>query len=474
MSKGLLMKTKAIFAFIILLFSYHSTARTFAPTNVFSPSDRTMKLPYIKNKNFSFGASVEAARTSRGRNWHGEKSNILAIHDPDQEIVAGLRSPSNKRAKELLEKYFGSGFELVDGLKKDSPVGDVAFFGKYQEMSINLFSSYNIPFGNKRMGSFSVDVFLPLKSKKIDNLQFENLAPVYPAVGGSSIGDIIEIAGTNRKKLDELIKNLQPFMKKVANLDLCPTKNSGFGDLEIDLSWCKVFRTGKDVDRKDPKFINILPSLKFGFSIPSGKQKNEDSAFGMALGNDGAWSLIFGGGMELEVIDGIKVGVSTDYTYLFDKTKLRRLKTNPVAEEHQTDFLLLSKGLAKKEHGATIQACPFIQFFRLDENISLKFAYQYAEHKKDKLLTSAYLTEKDPAPSRALVRSPFQNEEINKGNTLNGWFVHNLIVQFNWDLATNARKVGGAPQVSLFYKKGIDGRSIIDSDTFGGQIGFTF
>ena len=85
--------SKNLFRVILAASLLPAVASAFAPVNVFSPDSSTLRMPYVRNKQFTFGLSGEYGRKSTGRNWDGKKSNILAMYDPDQEVVAAMRKP---------------------------------------------------------------------------------------------------------------------------------------------------------------------------------------------------------------------------------------------------------------------------------------------------------------------------------------------------------------------------------------------
>jgi hypothetical protein len=200
---------------------------------------------------------------------------------------------------------------------------------------------------------------------------------------------------------------------------------------------------------------------KVGASIPTSKEKNEDRAFSMPLGNDGAWGLPVGFGLELDFVHNIKAGLDADFLVLFDKKRTRRLKS----DFEQTEILLLNKGVATKEHGLMWQFHLFVQAYHIYKGLSAKFAYQFVKHDDDRLVPSG---------------NDFDFSIVNSANSIKEWTNHNLIFSLNYDLFTKRRHCQDeysssvTPQFHLFYKVAVGGKNVIDTSTIGGQWGIHF
>ena len=205
---------------------------------------------------------------------------------------------------------------------------------------------------------------------------------------------------------------------------------------------------------------------KLGVTIPSSQEKDEDRAFSMPLGNDGAWGLPLGLGIDVAFVHNITLGLNAEFLILFDKSRVRRLKTR----EEQTEFLLLHKGVATKEHGLTWQ---FHLYFMLrpltwfssagkksgDDGLWASFDYQFVRHDDDRL---------NPRSNE------FSFAIVNSARSLKEWTIHNLLFRAGYNFANLAKKWPVSPEINLFYKLPVAGKNIIDNHSFGGTIAINF
>lgn len=420
----------------------------FAPTNFFRPFDAAIRLPLVSDAHAKFGARVEYGDQRNGRNSDNKKRNVLAIHDDTQSTIKMIASPvgtvaTNQTIQDVTALF--TALAPVAPVLDDGTRGHEQFRGRFSEIDATLWGTYYLPF-DAIPGTLSISLHLPIVSKRVDQVQFEDLT-LNTSVGAAAIADN---AVTNT-----LTKDLATFVKTVGNLDLSNWNDSGLGDLVLMVDWWRGYRQDKDY----LKWVTLL--AKVGVSFPTSKEKNEDKAFSMALGNDGAWGLPVGIGMELDFVHNIKAGLDADFFVLFDKKRTRRLKTDPA----QTEILLLNKGVATKEHGLMWQFHLFLQAYHFYEGLSAKFAYQFVKRDDDRLVPAG---------------NDFDYSVVNSGNSVKEWTNHNLIFSLNYDLFTKRRHYRDeysssvTPQFHLFYKLSVGGKNVIDTSTVGGQVGIHF
>ena len=66
------------------------------------------------------------------------------------------------------------------------------------------------------------------------------------------------------------------------------------------------------------------------------------------------------------------------------------------------------------------------------------------------------------------------HDAINSANSLKKWDTKNIILQASWDFEESVKDCPGAPQLSVFYKRALSAKNMIDASTFGGQLTFNF
>jgi len=418
---------------------YTGSVHAFVHTNFFEPYDAAVKMPELSETSFIVGARLEYGSNSTGRTWDKKDANVLQLHDKTQSALSMLQDAKGDVVDKInTVKTTLDTFSATD----DGTRGHQKVTGDFDELDATVFARYELPF-DAIPGTVAISAHLPIKHKDVDSVKIEDMTSAENTVPADRI--------TRTYLTDASV--FKTNVKEFGGLSLDNWSQTGAGDLVLMLDWNEAYKV------RDEYLDYVTIAAKLGVSIPTGKEKDEDQAFAMALGNDGAWGLPFGVGLELDFDWDIKLGVDFDFLVLFDETRTRRLKTNM----YQTEFLLLNKGLATKEHGFTWQAHAYLQAFRFFYGLSAKVAYMYTHHDNDKFVSKS---------------DGFDSTIINTAKSLENWDTHNLIFSLNYD--GNIGKDGKeddwwcVPQVQLFYKLPVGGKNVIDCHTWGGQIGVSF
>jgi hypothetical protein len=439
--------TKKTISALLAIGTISGICNAFVQSNFFRPYDSALRLPLLKKSereslwlgDFHVGAQMEYGSRSSGRNWDNKRRNILQLHGDTQSIIQMLKEPVGNAVAKIDDILFQLGLPEDVG-----NIGKIKLFGDYKEFDINLHGSYKLPVKSFMPGDLLLSLYLPITHKKISGFRYEDLTPTEPGLG--LYAGHVEAA----RKVAEGVATLKEGLSKFGNLDISDWKKTGIGDIALLLEWQNRYR-------QDKEFLkNVYLRVKGGVSIPSGSQKDEDKAFSMPLGFDGAWGIPLGMGMELDYIHNIRAGIDVDFLILFDKTRMRRLKTHV----HQTELLLLNKGEATKEYGLTWQFHLFLQVYHLWRGFSAGSAYQFVKRDDDRL-----------SPKY----NDFSFSTVNSANSLKEWVAHNILFKVNYDFFEEEGKNWPiAPQVSLFYKLPIAGKNIIDNHTVGMQLAMNF
>jgi len=433
-----------------------TNVHAFVQTNFFNPHDAAIRLPRIdkmggKNlnkKKFHVGARFEYGSTREGRNWHSMNRNILAVHDDTQAAIAMLAKPvgsvkENTQLQDIKKAFLqwpgdlnGPILELGEG----KTLGRQKFTGSFREYDMTLFAGYTFP-ANFVQGTLELSAHMPIKHKEVTNIVMTDLT-------SDDVRD--RDAALVRTRLTN---NLKTYGKDFGGLDFSSWEKTGLGDLLLLCNWYNTYRQNKD-------YLKLATvHAKLGLSLPTGEQKDEDRVFSMPMGNDGAWGMPLGIGLELDFIHNIKLGIDADFLVLFDKERVRRLKTH----RGQTEFLLLNKGAATREYGLTWQFHLYLQAFRFLDNFSARVAYLFTKRDADRLIPKS---------------NDFSYETVNTAHSLRECNVHNIIFSLNYDLGVSKKlKKKDWPvvtQFNLFYKLGVSGKNFIDCDTIGGQVAIKF
>ncbi len=241
---------------------------------------------------------------------------------------------------------------------------------------------------------------------------------------------------------DNLISNVQQF----GDLRLCDWSARGMGDTLMYLHWERVFLQEKEWLKE------VAVNARCGVSIPTGKKKNEDMAFSFAFGNDGAWGLPFGAGLDLKFKKFLRAGVDIAFESIFNHTKDRRIVTDPA----QTDFLLLQKAPSRKEYGITQMFNLYLEP-QLTEKMTCRLAYMHTKHGSDKLY---------------ILGNSYSYTIANKAASLKEWTNHSAFFQIRYDNQGTLGLI--SPIISGFIQVPFNGKRSLNATSIGFDVAVHF
>ena len=406
----------------------------FAPNNFFKPYDYNLRLNEAGKKQHAFrlGANVEYGSRLTGKDWDSKTRNVLALYEETQAFIPSLMGPVNTAAVGVLAGLgapFG-GAPVDDGVR-----GHVALNGRFEMLDVTLQGRYALPF-RPVPGCLGLNVQLPIRDARVSVRQAADQTVVNFPVD-AAINALLADRAT-----------IQTSMKTYGGLDWSDWSKTDVGDLVVMLDWYNNYSQKKD------GLENVQLLAKLGLSIPTAAERDEDKAFSVALGNDGAWSVPFGLGLNLDFKYNIRLGAEAEFEVLFDHTKNYRMKT----EEHQTRFMLLNKGRASMDYGFSWKFNLMLQAYRFWQGCSLGVSYQYFKHDDDRLTPQS---------------NDFDANIANSAQWLKEYNMHHFIFRANWDGGC-CKRTGWTPQLSFFYKLPIDGKNAMLPQTFGGQLAINF
>lgn len=423
--------------FFISSFFIVDLTHPFVATNFFRPYDQAIRVPFNDHNNWQVGFFVESGEKSHGRTPDNEKANVLALYDAGQNVISMLNAPADTNPEQTTISCIRNTLVIGGPVADNGNVGLMSFRGKFSALQAHLMGAYRLPITSIDVpGIFALKVFLPIVHKKIKDLQIKDLAT------NDDFGGLLA-APLDKPLIDQIKNNLAQLTNTLGEgLNISEWSKTGLGDLAVMLEWQHWMRQYKDYLKE----VTIIAQA--GFSCPTGSKRNENQAFSMPLGTDGAWGVPFGMGIDLGFTYNIHAGINADFVALFDKTHTRRLKT----DRRQTDFLLLNKGRATKEYGFSWQFHLYLGAHRFFNGLSTQVAYQFLKHDSD------HLTATD---------NKFNSDIINATLTLREMTSHNLIFKLGYDHTSNS-------SVSLFVRVPVGGKNIIDPLSIGGQIALNF
>ena len=380
---------------------------------------------YERNCLSTFEVEVMGGRATKGYDSNKTPVNLLDIYGM-QTIgrlgQGGIGDPGASEYNFDLANLLVLGSAAVEG-----GLG-TKYAGKYTVFEANLYYVQNLCNG------FFFDVNLPLKKLKVK--------------------DIVQTDATNADSLAlfpglsvawATVYNDIPGLLAKYNLSNAATSTSGIGDIMVNGGW-----TCNNDDIESLDFFDT--TIKVGVSIPTGKKRDENQAFAMALGYDGHLALSTSFDMAIGLYDWFTLGAHVGGMFFFNKTKDMRMNTT-VGQNN--GYFKLLKGNAKRDMGNIWDVGSFIKADHIFKGFSLMFGYNYV-HKGSDTLT----------PENT-VRFPIAG--ANEDPALEGYRMHAVSVGLEYDMAEEGRRFN--PQFGLFYSRPIKGKRIFKTDTGGGSVG---
>lgn len=404
-----------------------------ASTNFFQADDPVTQYRQICNGKFTAGFRVENGTRASSLNILGNRKGLLSVYDDTESTIKMMQEPQGIAKSAKADDVF-KGPRALGPFTDDGVRGHVSMNAKLTQTDMTMWAHYVLPIKSD-YGWWGVGLYIPTTSKKVSGFSFK---------------DHTKVVYASDRKVNGFINDLPQNLKRYGNLSLEEETVTGFGDAVLLVDYVKDIR---GIHHKIVDSAALYASI--GLQIPSGSQKDEDKLLSMATGFDGAWGVPFKVGGWVDFKKYFQMGMDAHLLALFDKAKLRRLKTSV----GQTDLFLLNKGHARKNHGFHWQAHVWAFASEFYKGFFAKASYQFIKHHADSLFS------KD---------EKFKDDIINTANNLKGWYAHNLVLQVGYNLTDTFDVTPIAPIISLFYKLPLAGKGLIDTDTFGGQIRVNF
>jgi hypothetical protein len=384
-----------------------------------------------KGTRFRFGTNVEYGTTTKCRDWNENKVGVLRVYKESESAIAMLMGAERGSSIHSLANLL---IPALAGVTDDGKRGRFLLDGRFEELDFSFWGKYNISVG-KIPGNFDVYCYVPFRYVDVSDVQWHDQTE--------------SVLNADLAVKHYVTDDIHTVVRDLGSLDLGSWNKLGIGDITFLLRWYTDFRQMKE------HLKNVRITTRFGLSIPSGSEKDEDKVFSMPLGNDGAWGFPLAAGIDLYFVKRVKAGLELETLVLLDKTRVRRLKT----DTNQTDFLLLHKGKATKSFGITWKFNLFVQAKHFFKGLSAMIAYQFIKHDGDSLTAQ---------------ENDFSYNIINSAQTLEDWGTQHFIFQLNYDCFKEFKHAWLKPQLSFFYKLPVTGKRVINSHTFGGQIALNF
>jgi hypothetical protein len=391
--------------------------------NAIRPYDINFQPLYWQHQEKQFSIMTAYGVSGKARNADGDKVSEPQYLHADQNALAMLKGAvTTSEAANIAQQINVNGDNGVRG--------HYVVTGDFQ-VPLNFVCAGHYHF----LGEWTLNAYLPLYRMTFKNIVWENQTKNVTGDDALTRSLLTDDFFTNVTRLGD-------------NLNLQEWGKTGVGDLTVSLSWMRRFLQHKEWLKE------VRVNTRMGLSLPTGVKKDEDKAFSLAFGNDGAFGLPFGAGLDLRFKNLCWVGVDIGFEHIFSHTKERRIMTDAA----QTNYLFLQKANARKEYGFTQMFNLYVEP-ELYKGLSLRLSYQHTKQSDAKLFT---------------ISEDFSSIIASKAADLKEWTTHHALIQLKWDrvkVDANARLL---PQISIFGQVPFNGRSSLQTASVGMSIAFGF
>ncbi len=393
-----------------------SGVNTALSMNLLQPFDTLIRPEYDGKKPFQASFLAETGFGDSGFNDCGHKVNVLQIWDADQnalKMLEGFDSESLIGKKRIEVDANDDGvrghFNVCGGLDLDFAGAFLFRWLFFENLTLN--------------------VYFPFYVMQLKNVVWEDQTQ--------------DITDEDRRVKELLTNNFCANVHELGGLDLSGWKRTGPGDLGLILEWFRDFKQPK------PLLKSVRLKWRLGVTLPTGFRRDEDKLFAVPFGNDGAFSLPFGVGLDLTFAFYVRAGLDVQLTHIFNNTRERRIKTGL----GQTDLLFLQKCDVHKDFGLTQRFNLYVQLYKIYRGLSFKIGYQFLKHDEDEIAVSG---------------NAFFNTIANSAQILENWTLHHIILTTDYDFGVHLDE--GArikPYIELFARLPFNGMRSVANSTVG-------
>ena len=404
----------------ILFFSSYTQAM-----NLLIPYDTLIRPDYDARHRFQIAVFAEGGfKRAKGFDCEGDRVDVLRIWQPEQNALAMLEGFAPTSAiGQLLTRLDAND----DGVRGHFTVNG----------QLDLDFSFALATRFFFADTWSLNVYLPVYKMQLKDVVWKDQTK--------------NVTEADRRVKTLLTDDFFANVNKLGDgLELQDWKRSGAGDLTVLLEWFRDFYQHK------PFLKNVRVNWRAGLSIPTGLRTDEDKIFAIPFGNDGAFAIPFGVGLDLTLGKYVKAGLDVQLTHIFGNTRARRIKT----DVDQTELLLLKKTEVHRDFGLTQRFNLYVQFYKLVKGLSFKVGYQFKKHGDDEF---------------ALKTNAFSPEVANAAVRLEEWTMHHIITNTSYDFGVHLDEDSRIrPQISIFTRIPFNGKHVALIPTVGATFSLDF
>lgn len=297
--------------------------------------------------------------------------------------------------------------------------------GSFKTIDTAFFAAYNVT------KSFFIEAHLPMRAFFFGTPCFQDISPV------DTITPNIDSPLWQAFKLS--------FDAILERYNLCRSAGTEFGIGDLS---CMLGYTHSHQDTTILDFVDL--TFKVGIIAPTGKKRNENKLFSLAMGNNGHTGFEISFDTAFGVYEWLTIGTHINALGFLDRTAHIRIKTSP----EQSGMIYLAKEKAKISRGAILNAGAYFKADHFVYGFSALLGYSFTQQNNSTV---------SPCNHMISAHIASDNEQLKR------WKMHIIHSSIEYDFSRKQWRYG--PSVSLFYNKIVGGRRIFKTDMFGAECG---
>jgi hypothetical protein len=384
---------------------------------------------FDKKTKFMVGASVETGASRMGYDEDSNKTGILNTYSEQQSAIAAFKGASSGSA---IANFLST--TISNASDSDNIRGNLRVDGKFAQTDITLWGKYKLPLG-QIPGTFYLGMYLPIRSASVTEVTWH---------------DKTQYANASDLSVHEhLTDHLSSVILQYGSLNIGSWSTTAPGDLTAMVGWYKEFVQNREALK------GVTIQTRLGISFPSGIQHNEDIAFSLPTGNDGAVGIPLSLGLDADFVYGVSAGLDVTYLGLFNVNRERRLMTDLT----QSDYLLLTKGKAIKVQASIWNFNLYCKLAKIIKGFEIFAEYQFAKQDESNLYPEG---------------DDFSYFIVNSAQSIQEWSYHNIITRTSLDLRHMMGNKRFAPRIDAYAKFPIMGKRVMTALTYGLNLSVAF
>lgn len=363
--------------------------------------------------------TVGGGKTSTGFDQSGEEVNILSLYGAEN-----LRNLAQGVPADILNRSPGS---ILNNLWETSlpGFGQVDISGYFKLAEVNLNYQHNLPH------NFFVELNLPMRKLELVDLRFTDLSTAAEA-GSVNFGSWKNFVG-------DLAANLEPY-------GVCLVENHlfNFGDAFLGVGWTQTNLDNPTLDYWDT-------TIKLGVMVPLAPRVCPEFPLMVSPGYNRTWAFPFSFACSLGLFEWLTWGTYLEGVLFTHKYQYTGFKTASA----QNGLVKLASGLAKVEKGNIWQFGTFIKSDHMPWGLSVVVGYGYSTEQRTWV--------------RPTNLTLYDFNTVNSDVTLQGWHMHTINVNFEYDFAVESDRRGW-PRLRMNFDIPVAGQWVFKNSFFSGTI----